>query len=48
VPALVVPEGGELPPEEPAAEEGPTPEGSVPAETPESAESSDSGAAAEE
>ena len=48
VPTLVVPEGGELPPEEPAAEEGPTPEGSVPAETPESAESSDSGAAAEE
>jgi len=35
VPTLVVPEDGELPPEEPAAEEGLTPEGSVPTETPE-------------
>jgi large subunit ribosomal protein L9 len=39
VPTLVVPEGGELPPdEEPAADEGPTPEGSVPEETPEPVE----------
>jgi large subunit ribosomal protein L9 len=35
VATLVVPEGGELPPQEPAAEEGLTPEGSVPEETPE-------------
>jgi large subunit ribosomal protein L9 len=46
VTTLVVPEGGELPeaPEEPAVEaeasEGPTPEGSVPEETPEPAETS--------
>ena len=39
---------GEAPAAEVEASEGPTPEGSVPAETPESAESSDSGAAAEE
>jgi large subunit ribosomal protein L9 len=50
VPTLVVPEGGELPPEEPAAEEaeeGLTPQESVPEETPDVYETPDVSQAAE-
>jgi large subunit ribosomal protein L9 len=50
VPTLVVPEGGELPPEESAteeAEEGLTPQGSLPEETPDVSETPDVAEAAE-